>query len=114
MGNYVTITPGELRDGRHPSIQPTVQQQMRIDFGANGVSQVAAESSGWQIASADGAHVTLMPDILIMQVNRYERWRTSMKAPLTVLVESLGRLVKPSLVHRIGLRYVDRFHDRYR
>ena len=94
-----------------PSIQPTVQQQMRIDFGANGVSQVAAESSGWQIASADGAHVTLMPDILIMQVNRYERWRTSMKAPLTVLVESLGRLVKPSLVHRIGLRYVDRFHD---
>ena len=46
-----------------------------------------------------------------MQINRYERWRTSMKAPLTVLVESLGRLIKPSLVHRIGLRYVDRFHD---
>ena len=95
----------------YPSIQPTVQQQMRIDFGGNGVSQLAAESRGWQIASADGTHITLMPDILIMQINRYERWSTSMKAPLTVLVESLGRLIKPSLVHRIGLRYVDRFHD---
>lgn len=96
----------------YPSIQPAVQQQMRIDFGANGASQVAAESRGWQIGSADGAaHITLMPDILIMQINRYERWSTSMKAPLTVLVESLGRLIKPSLVHRIGLRYVDRFHD---
>lgn len=95
----------------YPTIQPTVQQQMRIDFGTNGVSQVAAESRGWQIASADGALITLMPDILIMQMNRYERWSTSMKTPLAVLVESLARLVKPSLVHRIGLRYVDRFHD---
>lgn len=96
----------------YPTIQPTVQQQMRIDFGANGVSQVAAESRGWQIVSADGAaHITLMPDVLIIQLNRYERWSTSMKAPITVLVESLGRLIKPSLVHRIGLRYVDRFHD---
>lgn len=96
----------------YPTIQPTVQQQMRIDLGANGASQVAMESRGWQIASADGArHITLMPDILIVQINRYERWRTSMKAPLTVLVESLGRLIKPALVHRIGLRYVDRFQD---
>ena len=96
----------------YPSIQPTVQQQMRIDFGANGVSQVAAESRGWQIVSADGSgHITFMPDILIVQVNRYERWRTSMKGPLTVLLESLEKLLRPSLVHRIGLRYVDRFHD---
>ncbi|MDE8649492.1 TIGR04255 family protein [Rhodococcus qingshengii] len=96
----------------YPSIQPTVQQQMRIDFGANGVSQVAAESRGWQIVSADGSgHITLMPDILIVQINRYERWRTSMKEPLTVLLESLEKLVRPSLVHRIGLRYVDRFHN---
>lgn len=95
----------------YPNIQPTVQQQMRIDFGANGVSQVAAESRGWQIASANGTLITLMPDILIMQINRYERWSTSVKPPLTVLVESLAQLVKPSLVHRIGLRYVDRFHD---
>ena len=96
----------------YPSIQPTVQQQMRIDFGANGVSQVAAESRGWQIVSADGSgHITFMPDILIVQVTRYERWRTSMKGPLTVLLESLEKLLRPSLVHRIGLRYVDRFHD---
>jgi uncharacterized protein (TIGR04255 family) len=99
-------------DVDYPSIQPAIQQQMRIDFGANGASQVGAESRGWQIASADGSgHITLMPDILIMQINRYQRWSTSMKSPLTVLLDSLGRSVRPSLVHRIGLRYVDRFRD---
>ena len=95
----------------YPNIQPTVQQQMRIDFGTNGVSQVAAESRGWQIASPTGTLITLMPDILIMQINQYERWSTSVKPPLTVLVASLAQLVKPSLVHRLGRRYVDRFHD---
>lgn len=97
----------------YPTIQQARQQQMRIDFGSNGASQVASESQGWQVVSADGSgHITLMPDILILQINRYERWSTSLKAPLTVLLESLQLLIKPSLVHRIGLRYVDRFQDR--
>lgn len=96
----------------YPSIQPALQQQMRIDFGASGASQVAAESRGWQFVSADDSgHITIMPDVLIVQINRYERWRTSMKGPLTALLGSIEELVRPSLVHRIGLRYVDRFHN---
>jgi uncharacterized protein (TIGR04255 family) len=97
----------------YPSIQPAFQQQVQIDFGAQGVSRVNEQSKGWQIASANGtSHVTLMPDALIMQISEYERWSTSMKAPLGILLASLERLVEPSLVHRIGLRYIDRFQDR--
>ena len=46
-----------------------------------------------------------------MQISEYERWSTSMKAPLGILLDSLSRVVEPSLVHRIGLRYIDRFQD---
>jgi uncharacterized protein (TIGR04255 family) len=95
-----------------PVIQPAFKQQVQIDFGAQGASRVSEQSKGWQIAAENGASiVTLMPDSVIMQIGRYERWSTSMKAPLGILLESLERLVEPSLIHRIGLRYIDRFQD---
>ncbi|MGV0734356.1 TIGR04255 family protein [Mycolicibacter sinensis] len=94
----------------YPGIQPALQHQVQIDLGSDGLSRIQQQSKGWQIAAADGAvHVTLMPDVVIMQISAYERWSTSIKAPLGVLLETLDRLVEPSLVHRIGLRYVDRF-----
>lgn len=96
----------------YPGIQPAFQQQVQIDFGTQGVSSVREQSKGWQISSATGAsRVTLMPDVLIMQIGEYERWSTSMKTPLGILLATLERLVEPSLVHRIGLRYIDRFQD---
>jgi len=104
------LSEGTGRD--FPSIQPALQQQVQIDFGAQGMSRVSEQSKGWQIEAANGtSRVTLMPDALIMQISEYERWSTSMKAPLEVLLKSLERLVEPSLVHRIGLRYIDRFQD---
>lgn len=95
-----------------PAIQPAFQQQVQIDFGGQGTSHVSQQSKGWQIATSNGtSRVTLMPDVVIMQIGDYERWSTSMKAPLRILLESLERLVEPSLVHRVGLRYIDRFQD---
>jgi uncharacterized protein (TIGR04255 family) len=105
------LAEGTGRD--YPAIQPAFQQQVQIDFGAQGVSRVNEQAKGWQIAAANGASIiTLMPDVVIMQISEYERWSTSMKAPLSILLESLERLLEPSLVHRIGLRYIDRFQDR--
>lgn len=99
-------------DTDFPAIQPALQQQVHIDFGEQGFSKVSEQSKGWQLVSASGgSRVTLMPDVVIMQITEYERWSTSMKAPLRVLLESLTPLIEPSLVHRIGLRYIDRFQD---
>jgi uncharacterized protein (TIGR04255 family) len=99
-------------DQDFPTIQPALQQQVQIDIGGQGVPRISERSKGWQIVSANGrSQITLMPDVVIMQINEYQRWRTSMKAPLGILLESLSQLVEPSLVHRIGLRYIDRFQD---
>lgn len=94
----------------YPNIQPALQHQVQIDLGSEGLSRIEQQSKGWQITAADGGgHITLMPDVVIMQISAYERWSTSMKPPLGVLLETLQRLLEPSLVHRIGLRYIDRF-----
>lgn len=104
------LAEGTGRD--FPAIQPAFQQQVQIDFGAQGMSRVHEQSKGWQISAANGtSHVTLMPDVVIMQISEYERWSTSMKTPLAIVLDSLERLMEPSLVHRIGLRYIDRFQD---
>jgi len=95
-----------------PTIQPALQQQVQIDFGAQGLSHLNEQSRGWQLVSANGGtRVTLMPDVLIMQVGDYERWSSSMKRPLATLLASLTKTINPSLVHRVGLRYIDRFQD---
>lgn len=99
-------------DQDFPTIQPALQQQVQIDIGGQGTPRISERSKGWRIVSANGSsQITLMPDVVIMQVSEYQRWRTSMKAPLGILLESLSQLVEPSLVHRIGLRYIDRFQD---
>ncbi len=98
-----------------PTIEPAVQQQFQINFNAQGGApkqQVELVSRGWQIAAAGGAVlVTLMPDSFIVQVSQYERWSVSLKAPLSALLEGVVTHLRPSLVQRIGLRYVDRFRD---
>lgn len=105
-----TLAKGTDQD--FPTIQPARQQQVQIDIGGQGAPRISERSKGWQIVSANGSsQITLMPDVVIMQISEYQRWSTSMKAPLGILLESLSQLVEPSLVHRIGLRYIDRFQD---
>jgi len=108
----VRDTLAEGTDQDFPTIQPALQQQVQIDIGGQGVPRISERSKGWQIVSANGSsQITLMPDVVIMQISEYQRWRASMKAPLGILLESLSQIVEPSLVHRIGLRYIDRFQD---
>lgn len=99
----------------YPTIEPALQQQFQINLGPQGATpqpQVNLQSRGWQIAASGGAtHVTLMPESLIVQVSQYERWSVSLKTPLSVLLADVVEHLRPSLVQRIGLRYVDRFQN---
>jgi uncharacterized protein (TIGR04255 family) len=103
---------GHAANIEYTTIQPATQGTMQINFGGEGPSWSGGQTQGWQIASADGRRsVTLMPGSLIMQTTDYERWSLSMKAPLTAVLNEIAQDVGPTLVQRIGLRYVDRFQD---
>lgn len=95
-----------------PSIQPATQGTMQINLNAGGASWSGDETKGWQIASADGQHsATILPSSVIWQVGDYNRWSISMRGPLEMLLNVIATDLSPSLVQRIGLRYVDRFVD---
>lgn len=102
----------EVTSVEFPTVQPAIRQQLQLTLSSEAPVQVDAQTRGWQIQSADGRRlVTLMPDGLVLQVNEYERWRTTMRDPLEVLLSSAVEMLDPSVLHRVGLRYVDRFRD---
>lgn len=95
-----------------PNIQPATQGTMQFNLRAGGASWSGDETKGWQVATDDGQlSATIFPGSIIWQVGDYERWSLSMRAPVEVLLEAVTADVAPSLVQRIGLRYVDRFVD---
>lgn len=103
---------GAALDADFPSIQPATQGTMEFNLSAGGASWSGDQTKGWQVSSSDGQRVaTVFPGSLIWQVGAYERWKASMRAPLEVLLSQVEVDIVPSLVQRIGLRYVDRFAD---
>lgn len=95
-----------------PRVEQALQQQMQVEFGPEASAQVRVQSRGWQFTSSSGrTQVTLMPQSLILQTSDYERWSTSIKAPLEALLVAVEKLLAPVLVQRTGLRYIDRFVD---
>lgn len=102
----------ESLDVDFTSIQPATQNTMEINLNAGGTSWSGEETKGWQIASANGQHsATVFPGSVIWQVADYKRWSISMRRPLDLLLGAIATDLSPSLVQRIGLRYVDRFVD---
>lgn len=103
----------ESLDIDFPNIQPAAQNTMEINLNAGGASWSGDETKGWQIASATGQHsATVFPGSVIWQVAEYQRWSVSMRRPLEILLRAVATDLSPSLIQRIGLRYVDRFVDR--
>ena len=93
-----------------PTIQPTSRKQWNVDFGNEPAVRADQEVRGWQILSTNGGRsITLMPDSFLLQANEYERWSTTLREPLVVLVGLLTSLFGAELIQRVGLRYVDRF-----
>jgi uncharacterized protein (TIGR04255 family) len=95
-----------------PNIQPATQGTLQINFSGGGSSWSSDQAKGWQVSSADGHHsATVFPTSVIWQVGVYKRWSLSMRAPLEVLLGAVATDLLPSLVQRVGLRYVNRFVD---
>ncbi|MFF2389385.1 TIGR04255 family protein [Agromyces sp. NPDC058104] len=96
----------------YPTIQQAVRQQVQVTASEERPLHIEDAFHGWQFATADGRKtITVVPGTLVLQVTDYERWRTSLREPLQALLTAIIDRVEPQLVHRIGLRYVDRLRD---
>lgn len=93
-----------------PQLQPTEQQQMSVTIGPGGPAPaLEVQARGWQLASRDG-HLTvgMLPGSAAIQSTRYERWGRSLSPALETTLRFITDTMRPELVHRVGLRYVNR------
>jgi uncharacterized protein (TIGR04255 family) len=100
------------RDGRYRWIEPLQTIAAQIEIGSLGVTQGFApgmQSNGWRLKSDDGAWtVTLLPDSTSIETTAYKEWRADFKDRFIDVLKAIAEHVKPSIEHRVGLRYVNR------
>jgi uncharacterized protein (TIGR04255 family) len=98
----------------HPYARLERAQEGRVEIemqpGVEPRSQVQHVAHGWQLHAADGSgQLTLMPGAVALQTTRYGRWSVTLRPVLEALLTVTEEVLAPSVVSRIGLRYVDRF-----
>ncbi|MFJ9567763.1 TIGR04255 family protein [Streptomyces fuscichromogenes] len=74
---------------------------------------IGEEASGWSLIAADGSvTVSVFPAAVTAQINNYRSWGQSLAPGLAIALEAVGKILDPSGVQRVGLRYVNRLVDR--
>jgi uncharacterized protein (TIGR04255 family) len=88
------------------------RQTQRISLVPGAAPSVEAGTSGWLLASPDGAvQATILPESAVFQTATYHRWSITMRPSVEAVLGAVGELISPAVVLRIGLRYVNRFVD---
>lgn len=96
-----------------PGQQPIDQQSLTVNVDPTGAShELASHARGWQYASADQSLVVVvLPALLSLQTTRYQRWSASLAPQLEAACLAIASTLKPQIINRVGLRYVNRFVD---
>lgn len=99
---------GSFQEGiRHdyPALRP--EESRNVVFGPKGAISAQSNTS-WRFSDATGAwRVTLAPDFLALETNRYSS-RDDFLDRFRQVLTALNRHVNPRMIDRLGVRYVDR------
>ncbi|MEV3872318.1 TIGR04255 family protein [Streptomyces sp. NPDC049906] len=103
----------EERGIKFTSMEPAQRNELLVDVNASGASpQVHVRARGWQLGRDGGKLLaTIMPDSLVVQTSQYERWSVSLRPVLESLLLGFEQHLEPKLLHRLGVRYVNRLVD---
>jgi len=100
---------------RLPVVESMTQNNLTVQFDADeaSASTVSTADVGQQLRSEDQAvSFAILPHAIAIQVSSgYERWSKSARPLIEAVLTAVMAIVKPELVARIGLRYVNRLED---
>jgi uncharacterized protein (TIGR04255 family) len=91
--------------------QQAQEQQLQFALGPTGPvpSPVELRKRGWQFDSVEsGLNVVIMPDKLLVQTSQYTRWSESLRMPLAECLNAIKEIMPPTILQRIGVRYINR------
>jgi uncharacterized protein (TIGR04255 family) len=97
--------------GDYPILQEMHAQSMQIQMGPTGPSAIPLVSTNWQFSNAAGTwKLVLARDTLTIESTAYES-RADLLSRWKVAINALDAEFHPSIVQRIGTRYIDRITD---
>jgi uncharacterized protein (TIGR04255 family) len=93
------------RAGRFEKAESVKTSSVELTLGG---ADSSSTLSGWRLVSNDGAWTaTVMPNALSLETIAYVSW-DDVRPLLEAVVASVGKHVAPTIVQRLGLRYVNR------
>ena len=99
---------GSFQEGiRHdyPTLRP--EESRNVVFGPKGAISAQSNTS-WRFSDATGAwRVTLAPDFLALETNRYSS-RDDFLDRFRQVLTALNSHINPRMIDRLGIRYIDR------
>lgn len=119
VGDRPSITEGDavaIWDGlgRHefPIFEKHIQDTLNVTITPQGAVQQHQADQGWILATADRlTGVTLLPSTLVVQTRAYNRYSSSLGAPLARALALFTEVTGSSVISRLGLRYINRLTD---
>jgi uncharacterized protein (TIGR04255 family) len=87
--------------------EPVRMQTVTID--ASSLAATTGEvAAAWRLTSEDGRWVaTVGPDSYTLETTKYRTWEGDFRTRIDALIRAIEQTLRPSIVTRVGLRYVD-------
>lgn len=88
----------------------TAKHELALNLTPGGEVDAAANVTdhGWRVMTPDEQVVfTVLPGQASVQVRGYTRWSESLEPMLAALIDALVEVVRPVIIQRIGLRYIN-------
>jgi len=94
-----------------PTIEAVANQEVAFQVGPDGPdAKISTRDVGWQLAAPDGSISAIVTgDVIRLQTTGYTRWSESLAAPLEIILAAAQPVLRPQLVARIGVRFINRF-----
>jgi uncharacterized protein (TIGR04255 family) len=98
-----------LRNDEHGYARVDAVRVQTVTIDVSALAQANTEhATAWRLTSEDGRWVaTIASDSYTLETTNYHTWERDFRARLDALSRAVDTTVKPSIVTRVGLRYVD-------
>jgi uncharacterized protein (TIGR04255 family) len=94
-----------------PVIERVEQRALTVELGEGQFSQTPVDS-GYVLRTQDqNVAVSVLPQSVGIQTSAYTRWSESMRPLIAATLAGVAGALRPGLVSRTGLRYVNRIND---
>ena len=95
-----------------PYFEAREQNQVNLVLTDDGASQSKEVTRGWALSNAEKTvSIMLMPTFINIQILKYAGFSESLANIFSEAVDAYVSVIKPSVMQRVGIRYVNRLSD---